>query len=107
MGGIGSTAENLQAAIDGETHEYTAMYPPMLERAQSDGHRAKRMFDLAMQAEEVHAGIYKRALETIQQGKDFEATDFYLCPACGHIEIGSAPEACPICYTPGVSFVQV
>jgi len=107
MGGIGSTAENLQTAIDGETYEYTTMYPPMLEKAQSDAHRAKRMFDLAMQAEEVHAGIYKRALEAIKQGTDLEETAFYLCPACGHIEIGSAPEACPICYTPGASFVQV
>ena len=107
MGGVGSTAENLQAAIDGETYEYTTMYPPMLEKAEGDDHRAKRMFDLAMQAEEVHAGIYKRALEAIQRGEDFEETDFYLCPVCGHIEIGSAPEACPICYTPGAKFVQV
>jgi rubrerythrin len=107
MGGVGSTAENLQAAIDGETYEYTTMYPPMLEKAEGDDHRAKRMFDLAMQAEEVHAGIYKRALEAIQRGEDFEETDFHLCPVCGHIEIGSAPEACPICYTPGANFLQV
>jgi rubrerythrin len=107
MGGIGTTAENLQAAIDGETYEYITMYPPMLEKAQGEGHRAKRMFDLAMQAEEVHAGIYKRALEAIQKGEDFEETDFYLCPVCGHIEIGSTPESCPICHTPGTSFVQV
>jgi rubrerythrin len=107
MGGIGSTADNLQAAIDGETYEYTTMYPPMLEKAQGEGHRAKRMFGLAMQAEEVHAGIYQKALEAIQQGKDFEESDFYLCPVCGHIEIGSVPNDCPICYTPGARFVQV
>jgi rubrerythrin len=107
MGGIGSTADNLQAAIDGETYEYTTMYPPMLEKAQSDDHRAKRMFDLAMQAEEVHAGIYQRALDAIRQGKDFDETDYHLCPVCGHIEIGAAPDACPICYTPGANFVQV
>jgi len=107
MGGVGSTAENLQAAIDGETYEYTTMYPPMLERAQDDGHRAKRMFGLAMKAEEVHAGIYQRALEALQKGEDFEESDFYLCPVCGHIEIGAAPEACPICSAPGAKFVQV
>jgi rubrerythrin len=107
MGGVGSTADNLQAAIDGETYEYTAMYPPMLEKAKDDGHRAKRMFGLAMQAEEVHAGIYQQALTAIQQGKDFEESEFYLCPVCGHIEIGEAPEACPICSAPGAKFLQV
>ena len=107
MGGIGSTAENLKAAIDGETYEYTTMYPPMLELAQTDNHRGKRMFGLAMQAEEVHAGIYQRALDAFQQGEDFEESDFYLCPVCGHIEIGEAPESCPICSAPGAKFVQV
>lgn len=107
MGGIGSTADNLQAAIEGETYEYTTMYPPMLEKAQGDGHKAKRMFGLAMKAEEVHAGIYQQALEAIRQGKDFEVSDFYLCPVCGHIEVGTAPEACPICHAPGANFVKV
>lgn len=107
MGGIGTTAENLQAAIEGETYEYTTMYPPMLEQAKTDNHRGKRMFGLARQAEEVHAGIYNRALEAIQQGGDLEDSDFYLCPVCGHIEVGTAPEACPICHTPGTNFVQV
>src|SRR5512135_542370 len=44
MDGIGSTAENLRAAVAGETHEYTEMYPPMLQQAIEDDHRAKRMF---------------------------------------------------------------
>ncbi len=107
MEGIGSTAENLQAAIDGETYEYTTMYPPMLETAEADNHRAKRMFGFAMEAEKVHAGIYKRALAALEKGEDFEETDFYLCPVCGYIEIGSAPEACPICRTLGSKFVLV
>jgi len=107
MGGIGSTAENLQAAIDGETYEYTAMYPPMLEKAEADGHRAKRMFGFAMGAEEVHANIYKIALEAIQRGEDFENAEFHLCPFCGHIELGAPPENCPICGAKGEKFVQV
>ena len=107
MDGVGSTAENLQAAISGETYEYTTMYPPMLEEAESAAHRAKRMFGFAMTAEEVHANIYKKALEAIQRGKDFAETDFYLCPVCGHVEFGSPPESCPICHTKGSKFVQV
>src|ERR1035437_10243446 len=41
LAGIASTRENLQAAIAGEVYEYTTMYPPMLEQAQAEGHRAK------------------------------------------------------------------
>src|SRR5512147_708192 len=54
MTGIGSTAENLQAAFDGETYEYTKMYPPMVEQA-ADNYQAKQMFGYALDAEEVHA----------------------------------------------------
>ena len=43
LAGIASTRENLQAAIEGESYECTAMYPPMLEQAQAEGHRAKVM----------------------------------------------------------------
>ena len=41
---IASTADNLQAAIDGETYEFEEMYPPMLSLAKEDGHKAKTMF---------------------------------------------------------------
>jgi len=107
MNEVGSTADNLQAAIDGETYEYTTMYPPMLKEAEAAAHRAKRMFGLAMKAEEVHANIYKAALEAIQKGEDFAETEFYLCPICGHIELGSPPDSCPICKAKGSKFVQV
>jgi rubrerythrin len=105
--GIASTRENLQAAIDGETYEYTTMYPPMLEQAQAEGHRAKLMFGYAVKAEAIHAELYKRALEAVQQGMDLTELKFYLCPVCGHIEFGDPPAACPICSTAGTRFVQV
>ncbi|MBW1881863.1 MAG: rubrerythrin family protein [Deltaproteobacteria bacterium] len=107
MGGIGSTAENLEAAVAGETYEYTEMYPPMLEQAEADGHKAKRMFGYAVKAEEVHATLYKMALEAAKQGKDLTETSFYLCPVCGHIELGAPPEKCPICGVKGEKFLQV
>ena len=106
MDGIGSTADNLQAAIDGETYEFTNMYPPMIEQAESDGHKAKRMFKYAAGAEAVHAKIYKMALEAVQSGEDF-TEEFYLCPVCGHIELGAPPDKCPICGLKGERFVQV
>ncbi len=104
--GVGSTAENLQAAIDGETYEFTEMYPPMLEQAEAEEHKAKRMFKYAAEAEAVHAKLYKLALEAVQQGKDLEV-DFYLCPVCGYIEFGKPTDPCPICGTKADKFTQV
>lgn len=107
MGGVGTTADNLQAAIDGETYEYKEMYPPMLDRAESEGHKAKRMFGYAVKAEAVHASLYKRALEAVKHGKDLDVGDIYLCPVCGHIEFGKPPTSCPICGVKADKFVQV
>lgn len=107
MEGIGSTAENLQAAFNGETYEYTKMYPPMVEQAAADRHPAKQMFCYALDAEEVHAKLYALALEAVKQGKDLTGVEFYLCPTCGYIEMGKPTEVCPICSTRAEYFVQV
>ncbi len=106
LAGIGGTAENLKKAIDGETFEYTTMYPPMLQAAEAEGHRAKVMFGYALKAEAVHAEIYRLALEAVERGEDLAQAGFYLCPICGHIELGAPPERCPICGTPGTRFIQ-
>jgi rubrerythrin len=107
LDGIGSTAKNIQAAIDGETYEYTEMYPPMLDRANADEHKAKRMFGYAVEAEEVHAKLYKLALEAVKRGEDLTEVEFYLCPICGYIEFGTPSDPCPICGTKPNKFVQV
>ena len=70
------TQKNLHT---GETFEFTDMYPPMLEQARAEGHKAKRMFEYAVAAEAVHAKLYQLALDAVTQGKDL-AADFYLCP---------------------------
>jgi rubrerythrin len=107
MGSLKSTADNLMTAIEGETHEFTRMYPPMIEQAEAEGHKAKRMFNFASKAEAVHARLYKAALEAVQQGRDLAETSFYLCPVCGHIEFGQPPEACPICGVKKDKYVRV
>ncbi|MCB2141527.1 rubrerythrin family protein [bacterium] len=107
LGGVGTTADNLQAAIDGETYEFTEMYPPMIAQAETDGHKALRMFNFASKAEAVHAGLYAAALEAVKTGKDLEVADIYYCPICGHIEFGQAPDACPICGAKGSRYAQV
>ncbi len=104
---ICSTAENLIAAFEGETYEYTQMYPPMLAQAEADGHKAKRMFGYALEAEEVHAKLYGLALEAVKQGKDLTETEFYLCPVCGRIEFGKPSEPCPTCGTKPDKFVLI
>jgi rubrerythrin len=104
MDGVGSTAENLQAAINGETYEFTSMYPPMVKQADADGHKAKRMFEYAVAAEEIHAKIYKMALEAVKAGKDL-TVEFYLCPVCGYIEMGKPEKPCPICGAKPEKFV--
>jgi rubrerythrin len=107
LDGIGSTADNLVTAIEGETYEFTQMYPPMLKQAEADGHKAKRMFDYAAKAEAVHAQLYKLALEAVRSGKDLPEDKIYLCPVCGHIEFGTPPETCPVCNARGSSYVLV
>lgn len=104
---VKTTAQNLETAAAGETHEFREMYPPMLAQAEAEGSKAKRMFGYAVKAEEVHAKLYALALEAARQGKDMEETQFYLCPVCGHIEMGRPPESCPICGVKAEKFVQV
>jgi rubrerythrin len=67
LAGVGSTAENLQAAIDGETYETEDMYPRMVAEAREEGHEdIAQWFELVGQAEKAHAARYKEALKKVQ-----------------------------------------
>lgn len=107
MGGTRSTVENLKDAIAGETYEHTEMYPPMHEQAKKEGHKAKVMFGFALQAEAVHARLYKEALKALEAGADLSQAEIFLCPVCGDLEIGNIPDKCPICGTPGSRYTKV
>jgi rubrerythrin len=107
LDGVGSTVENLKCAVAGETYEFKEMYPPMLEQAVRENHKAKRMFGYAPAAEEVHANLYLIALEAAQQGKDLEVSEIFLCPVCGHIEFGAPESACPICGALASKYVKL
>ena len=104
MDAVGTTAENLKSAVQGETYEFTEMYPPMLAQAQKDGHKAKTMFNWALKVEEVHADLYKKALKSVSAGQDLTRTDIYLCPVCGHLEIGKPADKCRVCGLPPEKF---
>jgi len=98
MGGIGSTTENVQEAIDGETFEFQQMYPEFLAIAKEAGDaQASWSFDVALQVEKVHAGLYEGALAAINSGKDLETAKFYVCKVCGNTFENEHPEKCPIC----------
>jgi rubrerythrin len=107
MGGVGTTVQNLEAAVAGETYEFTEMYPPMVEQAAAEGHKAKKMLDFANRAEKVHAGLFQQALEALRAGKDLSKMEVYLCPFCGDVEFGVPPEKCPICGAPAAKFQKV
>jgi len=105
-GEVKSTAENLQAAINGENYEVTTMYPPMLKNAEEEGNkRAATSFNYALEVEKVHEALYRDALATLS--KDAEVFDYYVCPVCGYTHPRNAPEKCPVCSTPGSKFTQV
>jgi len=95
LGEIKITAENLQAAISGETHEFKSMYPAMIEEAKAEGNKAaERSFSFANEVEKVHADLYQKALDNL--GKQ-EETDYYVCSVCGYTCEQEPPDKCPVC----------
>jgi rubrerythrin len=103
---VKSTAENLEAAKAGETHEYTEMYPPMVKQAEEEGSPAVTTFKFALAAEERHAKLYARALEAVKAGKDIETDGVYVCPVCGNVVFGKPTTPCEICNTAADKFVE-
>jgi rubrerythrin len=99
MGAIGATDENLKKSVEGETHEFTSMYPGFITTAKAEGGQseAEIAFTYAMKAEEVHAGHYKNALVAVQGKRDLAANKIFLCPICGNVFLDQVPDQCPIC----------
>jgi rubrerythrin len=103
--GIGTTAENLQAAIQGETFEFESMYPPMIEAAKAeDNKQATLTFTYANEVEKVHAALYKKAAEKMG---DLTETDIHVCGVCGFTVEGDAPDECPLCKAKKKAFLKV
>lgn len=95
LGGIQSTKENLETAINGESYEFQTMYPQMIEDAKAEDNKsALRSFNFANEVEKVHAELYKKALDTLGSN---EEVDYYVCEICGYTAEGEAPESCPVC----------
>ncbi len=104
--GIGSTKENLEEAIAGETHEFKKMYPEMIEAAKQEGNKeAERTFHYANEVEKIHASLYQNLLNTL--GKTQESFPYYVCPVCGYTAEKEAPGVCPICGVKGEKFRKI
>ena len=105
LGGIGSTAENLKEAIGGETFEFESMYPPMIEAAEAENNAAAvRSFRFANEVEKVHADLYQKALDTLDNPQD---VDYYVCSVCGYTVENGAPDTCPVCGSKASAFNKV
>ena len=103
-GKIGDTVANLKSAIEGETYEFTNMYPAMIEQAKAEGQAAvAKYFDFANQVEEIHANLYKKTLENPAGLAD---TDYYVCKVCGYTHEGPC-DACPVCGGGAAAFFKV
>jgi rubrerythrin len=108
LAAIGSTADNLKAAIKGESYEYTEMYPPFIKQAQADKDaKAEMSFTGANKVEEIHHTLYLQALASLEKGGKMPDGVYYVCPVCGNTVFGIAPDKCPICTTPGKLFKKI
>lgn len=107
-GEIGTTAENLKAAADGENYEWTDMYDEFAKIAKEEGFdHIAYLFEEVGKIEKEHEERYLKLLENVKDGKVFEAGEvkIWKCRNCGHIVVGTkAPEVCPVCSHPKAYF---
>lgn len=108
--GFGTTAENLQAAIDGEHYETTTMYPGFADVAEQEGYAeiAQRLRAIAV-AEAHHEERYRKLLREVENHSVFKKDHkiVWVCRECGYVHEGlEAPDICPACHH-AQSFYQV
>ncbi|MCM8792785.1 MAG: rubrerythrin family protein [Candidatus Omnitrophica bacterium] len=98
LGTVKNTSDNLESAIQGETFEVEEMYPVYNQDAKFQNEKeAEKSTHYALEAEKIHAVMYKKAKEVALKDKDIELKDIYICPVCGYTVEGSSPQYCPVC----------
>lgn len=105
---LGTTQENLKAAIAGENYEHTSMYPKFADVAEDEGYpaTAARLRSIA-KAETHHEERYQKLLEEVEKGSSFDKENetTWVCRKCGYMHTASsAPEKCPSCDHPQAYF---
>ena len=108
LNGIGSTAENLKSAAEGENYEWTDMYDQMAKDAREEGFdHIAFLFDQVGKIEKEHEERYRKLLANVEGGLVFsrDGDMIWQCSNCGHIHVGKqAPEVCPVCVHPKAYF---
>jgi desulfoferrodoxin-like iron-binding protein len=99
---FGSTAQNLQYAIDGESYENITMYPDFATIAKEEGHKeAAKLFTGIGKIEVEHENMFKLLLERLESDAEFVSEDeqeAWICEVCGHVHYGKkALKVCPVC----------
>ncbi len=104
LGGVGTTEENLKAAMSGEHYETVDMYPQFAEEAEAEGNKeAALLFKMIGKIEAGHRERYKKLLEMVQNGTVFKREEpiKWKCSVCGYTLEGTEPPAkCPACKNP-------
>ncbi len=98
----GSTAQNLQEAIDGESYENVTMYPDFAAIAKEEGHKeAANLFKGIGKIEVEHENMFKMLLERLEADGEHTSEneeESWICEICGHVHYGKkAPQKCPVC----------
>ena len=110
LGELGTTAENLAAAADGENYEWTDMYARFAEDAEAEGFtKLAYQFRAVAKIEKSHEDRYRALLSNVEMQKVFEKAEetMWECRNCGHLVMGKkAPAVCPVCAHPQ-SFFEV
>ncbi|WP_314626408.1 rubrerythrin [uncultured Selenomonas sp.] len=111
VAGIGTTAENLEAAADGEHEEWTSMYPGFAKVAEEEGFtKIARLFEAVAKIEKEHEERYRLLLANVKDEKVFKKDEkiIWQCRNCGYVcESPQAPQVCPVCAHPQAYFEQL
>ena len=106
--GIGSTAENLLAAAEGENYEWTDMYATFAKEAEEEGFtKLAAQFRMVGEIEKHHEERYRALLSNVETAAVFAKSEVKVweCRNCGHIVVGTqAPDICPTCAHPQAYF---
>ena len=111
VAGIGTTAENLEAAADGEHEEWTSMYPEFAKVAREEGFtKIANLFEAVAKIEKEHEERYRLLLANVKDEKVFKKNEkiIWQCRNCGYVcESPQAPQVCPVCAHPQAYFEQL
>lgn len=102
---IKDTESNLERSFSTETFAVEQAYPKLIKEAEEEGERgASIAFAQSRDVEEMHASLYKKALNDMMSER---LSDYQVCTVCGYITDGEVPDNCPICQAPKEKFVAI